>query len=137
MVQPPLISRRNSLLAGTAVGMTSLSGCIFFGGLTENTLEELSIYVYNDTEEEHRINVRLRDEEETTVYKGNFELEPGERGNQETNVTGGTDYRALVRVDGGRVLGGTYHWGGCRVDRAGVYVRSETEVDVVGTNSCD
>lgn len=137
MTRSAPISRRVALIAGTAAGTATLSGCAFLWELNENSLEELSVYVYNETGERHRFTVRLRDEEGTTVHEGTFELEPGERGTQETDVTGGTEYRVLVSVDGGQMLEGTYHWGGCRVDRAAVYVRSKTEVDVVGTNSCD
>lgn len=137
MVESPLMSRRSALLAGTAVGTASLSGCALLWELNENNLEELSVYVYNEMDEGHRFGVRLRDEQGTKVHEGIFELASGERGSQETDVTGGTEYRVLVSVDGGQVLEGTYHWGGCRVDRAAVYVESETEVDVVGTNSCD
>lgn len=137
MAQSPLISRRSVLLTGAVAGTASLSGCALLWEVNENALEELSVYVYNETEERHRFDIRLLEEEGTTVYEGIFELEPGERGSGETDVTGGTEYRVLVRVDGGEVLEGTYHWGGCRVDRAEVYIRSGTEFDVRGTNSCD
>lgn len=137
MAQRSLVSRRSVLQAGAAAGAASLSGCSLLWELNESPLEELTVYVYNETEEGHRVNVRFHDQEGAPVYQGTFEIEPGERESEETDVSGGSEYRVLVSIDGGSALEGTYHWGGCRVDRAAVYVNSETEIFVQGTNVCD
>lgn len=137
MAQRDHVPRRSILAAGVAAGTASLSGCSLLWELNDQPLEELTVYVYNETQESHRVNVRFHDQEGTTVYREAFELEPGERVSEKSGVSGGPEYQVSVRIDGGSAFEGTYQWGGCRVDRAEIYVESETKIHVRGTNSCD